>query len=79
MQSPNDKTQTYQYHLKTYGANSNYDDFFANFTDKAFDPQEWVNLFADAGAQYFVPTTSAYLLHWPGRRPQGRRGFLFLT
>ncbi|KAK2592925.1 hypothetical protein QQS21_009370 [Conoideocrella luteorostrata] len=32
-------------------------DFFANFTDKGFDPKEWVDLFADAGAPYFVPTT----------------------
>lgn len=58
MQYPNDKTQTYEYHLKTYGKDVNYDDFFANFTDRGFDPQEWVNLFSDAGAQYFVPTTS---------------------
>ncbi|KIE00474.1 Glycoside hydrolase, subgroup, catalytic core, partial [Metarhizium majus ARSEF 297] len=57
MQYPNDKTQTYQYHLKTYGKDVNYDDFFANFTDRGFDPQEWVDLFSDAGAQYFVPTT----------------------
>lgn len=62
MQSPNDKTQTYQYHLKTYGKNVNYDDFFSNFTDKGFDPREWVDLFSDAGAQYFVPTTSRYHL-----------------
>lgn len=60
MQSPQDKTQTYQYHLKTYGNNVNYDDFFTKFTDKGFDPREWVDLFSDAGAQYFVPTTSTY-------------------
>lgn len=53
-----DKTQTYQYHLDTYGKDVNYDDFAANFTGKKFDPKEWVDLFADAGAQYFVPTTS---------------------
>ncbi|KAL3952492.1 hypothetical protein ACCO45_012435 [Purpureocillium lilacinum] len=35
----------------------NYDDFFSNFTDKKFDPKAWVDLFSDAGAQYFVPTT----------------------
>ncbi|ATY58705.1 Glycoside family 29 [Cordyceps militaris] len=55
--NPNDKTQTYQYHLKTYGKDLNYDDFAANFTGENFNPKEWVDLFADAGAQYFVPTT----------------------
>jgi alpha-L-fucosidase len=34
-----------------------YDDFIANFTAEAFDPKEWVDLFAEAGAKYFVPTT----------------------
>ncbi|KAM3541185.1 hypothetical protein ARSEF1564_005876 [Beauveria bassiana] len=55
--NPNDKTRTYQYHLETYGKDVNYDDFAANFSGKNFDPKEWVDLFADAGAQYFVPTT----------------------
>ena len=31
-----------------------YDDFIANFTADAWDPKEWVDLFADAGATYFV-------------------------
>ncbi|OBT53597.1 hypothetical protein VE04_07441 [Pseudogymnoascus sp. 24MN13] len=57
MHNKNDKTQTYQYHLDTYGKDFNYDDFMSNFTDAAFDPKEWVDLFSDAGAQYFVPTT----------------------
>lgn len=35
----------------------NYDDFFENYTASAWDPKEWVDLFADAGAQYFVFTT----------------------
>ncbi|TQS33789.1 hypothetical protein Golomagni_05854 [Golovinomyces magnicellulatus] len=56
----NDKTQTYQYHLEHYGKDFNYDDFAANFTGKGFDAKEWVDIFADAGAQYFVPTTSTY-------------------
>ena len=55
---PNYKTQTYQYHLKTYGANVSYDDFIANFTDKGYNPKEWVDLFAAAGAKYMVPVTS---------------------
>jgi alpha-L-fucosidase len=51
-------TATYQYHLATYGKDFNYDNFTSNFTDVAFDPKEWVDLIADAGAKYFVPTTS---------------------
>ncbi|KAM3550849.1 hypothetical protein ARSEF4850_008144 [Beauveria asiatica] len=54
---PNDKTRTYQYHLETYGKDVNYDNFAVNFSGKNFDPKQWVDLFADAGAQYFVPTT----------------------
>lgn len=51
---PDDPTETYQYHLDTYGPDVVYDDFIANFTADAFDPKEWVDLFADAGAKYFV-------------------------
>lgn len=53
-QGPNYSTQTYEYHLQKYGPNVVYDDFIQNFTASAFNPQEWVDLFADAGAQYFV-------------------------
>jgi len=31
-----------------------YDDFIQNFTASVFNPQDWVDLFADAGAKYFV-------------------------
>ncbi|KAH8691685.1 glycoside hydrolase, family 29 [Talaromyces proteolyticus] len=55
--NPNDKTMTYQYHLNKYGANFLYDDFIANFTVENWNPKDWVDLFADAGARYFVPTT----------------------
>lgn len=53
-EGPNTKEQTYQYNLATYGENVVYDDFIQNFTASAFDPKEWVDLFADAGANYFV-------------------------
>jgi alpha-L-fucosidase len=39
---------------RTYGHDHVYDDFIADFTASAFDPKEWVDLFADAGAKYFV-------------------------
>lgn len=51
---PGGSSQTYEYHLEHYGPNVVYDDFFPNFTASAFDPKEWVDLFADAGANYFV-------------------------
>jgi alpha-L-fucosidase len=52
-----DKTQTYQYHLAHYGPNVVYDDFMTNFTANKFNPKDWVDLFADAGARYFVQVT----------------------
>ncbi|KAH7324684.1 alpha-L-fucosidase [Stachybotrys elegans] len=52
-----DRSGFNNYRLRTFGPELNYDDFFENFTASAFDPKEWVDLFADAGAQYFVFTT----------------------
>src|ERR1700683_1760326 len=34
-----------------------YDDFFANFTGSKFNASEWLDLFDDAGAKYFVFVT----------------------
>lgn len=51
---PNTTEETYQYDLATYGPNHVYDDFIQNFTASVFEPKDWVDLFADAGAQYFV-------------------------
>ena len=48
------RDRTYEYHLETYGPGVVYDDFIANFTASQFDPKEWVDLFADAGAAYLV-------------------------
>ncbi|KAI5193504.1 glycoside hydrolase [Aureobasidium subglaciale] len=44
----------YEYNLETYGQDHVYDDFIQNFTTEHYNPKEWVDLFADAGAQYFV-------------------------
>ncbi|KAK8879926.1 glycoside hydrolase [Apiospora arundinis] len=46
-----------QHHLDTYGPDVVYDDFIANFTATHYDPRDWVDLFADSGAQYFVQTS----------------------
>ncbi|KAI3337988.1 alpha-L-fucosidase [Ustulina deusta] len=52
-----DSSDFYDYRLRTYGPEWAYDDTFPDFTASRFDPKEWVDLFADAGAQYFVITT----------------------
>ncbi|KKY15757.1 putative tissue alpha-l-fucosidase [Phaeomoniella chlamydospora] len=52
-----DASDFYHYRLRTFGPDWNYDDSFANYTASEFDPKEWVDLFADAGAKYFVLTT----------------------
>ncbi|KAK5114809.1 hypothetical protein LTR85_010122 [Meristemomyces frigidus] len=51
---PDTPEETYQYNLCTYGQDHVYDDFIQNSTAAVFDPKDWINLFADAGAQYFV-------------------------
>lgn len=53
-QGPDTSDRTYEYHLEKYGPDVVYDDFIANFTASAFNPKDWVDLFADAGATYFV-------------------------
>lgn len=47
----------YEHHIKTYGPQKEfgYKDFIPMFTAEKFDPQEWVQLFREAGAQYMVP------------------------
>lgn len=52
-----DKSDCLEYRLETFGPDWDYDDSFANFSASAFDAKEWVDLFADAGATYFVLTT----------------------
>ncbi|OTB00752.1 glycoside hydrolase family 29 protein [Hypoxylon sp. CI-4A] len=52
-----DASDFYDYRLRTYGENWAYDDTFPNFTASNYDPKAWVDLIADAGAQYFVITS----------------------
>ena len=56
-QGPFTAVDTFDYHLRTYGRDAVYDDFINNFTADFYDPKDWVDLFADAGAQYFVITS----------------------
>ncbi len=45
-----------EHHHSTYG-DAPYDDFLDAWTAERFDPAGWAQLFAEAGAQYVVPTT----------------------
>ncbi|WP_024876829.1 alpha-L-fucosidase [Saccharomonospora piscinae] len=53
MRDPNNPT--YTYHRQTYGADFKYRDFIPMFRAQRWDPEEWADLFASAGARYVVP------------------------
>lgn len=52
-----DKSDSLAHRLAAFGPDWDYDDGFPGFTASAWDPRAWVDLFADAGARYFVLTT----------------------
>lgn len=52
-----DKSDFYDYRLRTFGPDWNYDDGFKNFTAANWDPKAWVDLIYASGAKYFVLTT----------------------
>ncbi|KAF5354363.1 hypothetical protein D9758_010751 [Tetrapyrgos nigripes] len=54
---PNSSNPSWEHHLETFGPNVTYDDFIANFTASKFNASDWVNLFDQAGAKYFVLVT----------------------
>ena len=58
---------TWFYHLKTYGPGVTYDDFLPQFTAENFNADEWIKLFEDAGAKYFVLTSKHHdgFALWP--------------
>jgi alpha-L-fucosidase len=64
-----DGSPTQAYHAKTYGADFPYARFAETFNREiaAWDPDEWANLFARAGARYAVLTTKHHdgFLLWP--------------
>ncbi|KAG9119987.1 hypothetical protein FRC07_004706, partial [Ceratobasidium sp. 392] len=47
----------WNHHRDTYGEDKLYDDFIPEFNGAKFDATEWVDLFATAGAKYFVLVT----------------------
>ncbi|KAH8900589.1 alpha-L-fucosidase [Thozetella sp. PMI_491] len=52
-----DRSDFYDYRLRTYGKEWAYDDTFPDFNASNFDAKAWVDLFTDAGAKYFVITS----------------------
>jgi len=48
---------TWAFHLLHYGANFKYQDFAGQFKAELFDPDQWADLFVDAGARYVVLTS----------------------
>ncbi|WP_205669368.1 alpha-L-fucosidase [Amycolatopsis suaedae] len=50
------KGTVHEHHRSTYGADFPYDGFIPRFTAEHYDPAEWVRLFTDSGAGYFVLT-----------------------
>ncbi|KAI0129194.1 alpha-L-fucosidase [Xylariales sp. AK1849] len=52
-----DRSDFYDYRLRTFGKDWAYDDTFPEFNASSWDPKMWVDLFAQAGAKYFVVTT----------------------
>lgn len=55
MQNPSNAVNPY--HAATYGKDFSYDQFIPQFTASKFDPREWVRLFEEAGAKYYVLTS----------------------
>ncbi|PVF93523.1 glycoside hydrolase [Serendipita vermifera] len=47
----------WNHHRKVYGEDVVYDDFIKDFSGAKFNASQWVDLFADAGAKYFVLVT----------------------
>src|SRR5437867_3802175 len=50
-------TPEFEHHVTTYGPQNKfgYKDFIPMFTAERFDPDEWAQLFHNAGARYVVP------------------------
>ncbi|MFG2589427.1 alpha-L-fucosidase [Streptomyces sp. NPDC048438] len=48
---------TNKHHRDTYGTDADYDDFIGQWKAEKYDPDDWVKLFGDAGAKYFVLTS----------------------
>ena len=57
----------WQFHVKNYGENFDYQDFAPRFTGELFDAEQWASLFQRAGVKYVVPTSKHHegFCLWP--------------
>lgn len=60
---------TYDYHLKTYGKNFEYENFTDMWKAENFDPDYWADVFKKSGAGYVVLTTKHHdgFCLWPSK------------
>lgn len=65
----------FEHHIRTYGPQRDfgYKDFIPMFTAERFNPDEWLDLFRQAGARYYIPVSEHHdgfqmyrseLSHW---------------
>jgi alpha-L-fucosidase len=57
------------FHNKNYGEKFNYQDFVKGFKAEMFDPDQWAEIFKDAGARYVVLTSKHHegFTLWPSK------------
>lgn len=60
-----------EFHVKNFGENFAYRDFAPLFRAELFDPEQWAELFARAGARYVVLTSKHHdgFCLWPTKSP----------
>ena len=63
----NPQSHTRKFHTDTYGDDFQYQDFADDFKAELFDPAEWADIFARAGARYVVLTSKHHegFCLWP--------------
>ncbi|MFS1526021.1 alpha-L-fucosidase [Microbulbifer sp. 2304DJ12-6] len=63
-----------RYHKKTYGEDFSYYQFADDFRADLFNPEQWADLFKDAGAKYVVLTSKHHdgFALWPSEEANGR-------
>jgi alpha-L-fucosidase len=56
-----------EHHTKTYGKNAKYQDFVSGFTAEMFNPDQWADIFKNAGAKYVILTSKHHegFALWP--------------
>lgn len=59
-----------RFHERSYGKDFKYQDFVKDFKCELFDPNEWANVFQNAGAKYVVLTSKHHegFTMWPSKQ-----------